>query len=198
MANWTAPPTRREVTIILFSVTLFVLAYNIDASLHLLGFDGSTSLLPFGHQRAAPIGPDGRRLEAFRDGLEDEIVGEWDWDEGRIAGVKAAEETRIKDGGKGKSWGTSRPQGDRYVHGEGLTGKNAIWLQGVGQSAYARGDGLGSTTVNDDFVRWGDDIPQTTLVTHVPGASVLRVGSGRALRVTPCPCVACCRLQHIR
>ena len=31
------PPTRREVTLILFSLTVFILSYNLEASLQLVG-----------------------------------------------------------------------------------------------------------------------------------------------------------------
>ncbi|GLB42016.1 putative protein of unknown function (DUF563) [Lyophyllum shimeji] len=36
-----------------------------------------------------------------------------------------------------------------------------------------RGKLFGTTTVNDEFVRWEDDIPQSKLVRHVPGYSIL-------------------------
>lgn len=35
--SWTAPPTRREVTLLLFSFTIFVLSYNLETSLSLVG-----------------------------------------------------------------------------------------------------------------------------------------------------------------
>ena len=37
LRSWTAPPTRREVTLILFSLTIFVLSYNLETSLNLVG-----------------------------------------------------------------------------------------------------------------------------------------------------------------
>ena len=91
-------------------------------------------------------------------------MGTWDWEEGRIAGIKAVEETRIISGGKESSTG-----GDRYVKGEGLTGKNAMWLQGVSEGKYMRGPNLGDTTVSDGLVHWSD-VPRTKVVFHSPGA----------------------------
>ena len=35
--TWSAPPTRREFTLVLFSLTIFVLSYNLEASLGLVG-----------------------------------------------------------------------------------------------------------------------------------------------------------------
>ena len=35
--HWTAPPTRREVMLMLFSLTVFVLSYNLETSLGLVG-----------------------------------------------------------------------------------------------------------------------------------------------------------------
>ncbi|KAA1472566.1 hypothetical protein DENSPDRAFT_838882 [Dentipellis sp. KUC8613] len=170
MGQWTSPPTRRELSLLVFCVAIFILAYNIDASLRLVGLSAPHATL------SAPIGPDGRRPEAYRDGLEDEIFGEWDWEAGRIAGVKAAEETRIKGAvGKAKGWGSSaKGWEDRYVHGEGLTGRMAMWLQGVGEGRYGQLDAeLGLTSVNDESLKWGENVPRTTVVKHVPGYTIL-------------------------
>ena len=35
--TWAAPPTRRELTLALFALTVFVLSYNLEASLGLVG-----------------------------------------------------------------------------------------------------------------------------------------------------------------
>ena len=35
--HWTAPPTRRELTLLLFSLTIFMLSYNLETSLGLVG-----------------------------------------------------------------------------------------------------------------------------------------------------------------
>lgn len=164
MSGWTSPPTRRELTLILFCVTIFVVAFNASTTLRLVGLDPS-SLISFSSS-PAPIGLDGRRLEGYRDRLENEIFGEWDWEPGRIAGIKDAEKTRLLHG---------RPHNhpDAYLYGEGETGEQAMWLLGVGEGRYINEEGLGSLSVNDEFVRWGEDVPRTELRQHVPGFTIL-------------------------
>ena len=109
MSGWTSPPTRRELTLILFCVTIFIVAFNASTTLRLIGLDPS-SLVSFSPS-PAPIGLDGRRLEGYRDRLENEIFGEWDWEPGKIAGIKDAESTRLLHG---------RPHGhpDAYLYGD--------------------------------------------------------------------------------
>ncbi|KAI9458661.1 hypothetical protein BJY52DRAFT_417653 [Lactarius psammicola] len=164
MTSWTSPPTRRELTLLLFCVTIFIVAYNASTSFRLVGFT-SSSLIPFS-SRPAPIGPDGRRPEGYRDGLEKEIFGEWDWEPGHVAAVKEAESSRVMHG---KAYDNP----DVYLRGEGRSGKQAMWLQGVGEGRYGQGEGLGSTSVNDDLVRWREDVPRTQLRQHVPGFTIL-------------------------
>jgi hypothetical protein len=164
MGNWTSPPTRRELTLLLFCVTVFTVAYNACTSLRLIGID-SSPILPFSSS-PAPIGPDGRRVEGYRDHLENEIFGEWDWEPWHIAGVKEAESARLLHG-------RAHGHPDAYIHGEGLSGEQAMWLQGVGEGRFMLGDGLGSTSVNDEFVHCGEEVPRTELRQHVPGRSKL-------------------------
>lgn len=161
MSGWTSPPTRRELTLLLFCVTIFIVAFNASASLRLIGLD-SSSLIPFSSSRPAPLGLDGRRLEGYRDRLETEIFGDWGWEPGHIAGVKEARSTRLLHG-------RLYDHPDAYLRGEGRSGEQAMWLLGVGEGLYGHGEGLGSTSVNDDFVRWGEDVPRTELKQHVPG-----------------------------
>ena len=156
MSSWTSPPTRRELTLLLFCVTVFIVAYNANTSLRLLGL-GSVS-------RQALIGPDGRRPEGDRDHLENEIFGKWDWDPGHIAAVKEAESARVMHG-------KTYDDPDAYIRGEGLTGEQTMWLQGVAEGHYGQGEGLGSTSVNDGLVRWGEDVPHAELKRHAPGTS---------------------------
>ncbi len=164
MSGWTSPPTRREFTLLLLCVTIFIVAFNASTTLRLIGLDPS-SLISFSSS-PAPIGLDGRRLEGYRDRWENEIFGEWEWEPGRIAAVKDAESTRLLHG---------RPHGhpDAYLRGEGETGEEAMWLVGVREGRYIQGEGLGTTSVNDEFVRWGEDIPRTELRQHAPGTSSL-------------------------
>jgi hypothetical protein len=145
-------------------VTVFIVAFNATTTLRLMGLDlSSLTLLS---SSSAQIGLDGRRLEGYRDRLENEIFGEWEWEPGHIAGVKDAESSRLLHG---------RPHGhpDAYVRGEGKSGEEAMWLLGLGEGRYINGEGLGSTSVNDEFVRWGEDVPRTELRQHAPGTSPL-------------------------
>jgi hypothetical protein len=163
MTDWTSPPTRRELTLLLFCLTVFVVAYNVGTSFRLIGIDTSP-LLPFS-SRPAPIGSDGRRAEGYRDRLENEIFGEWDWDPGHIAGVKEAESARLLHG---KSLGHP----DAYIRGDGRSGEQAMWLQGVGEGRFVLAEGSESTSVNDGFMRWGEEVPRTELRQHIPGTSI--------------------------
>jgi hypothetical protein len=169
MVDWTSPPTRRELTLLLFCVTVFIVGYNVTTSLRLIGIDSSI-ILPFS-SHPAPIGTDGRKIEGHRDPLENEIFGEWDWDHGHIAGVKEAESSRLLNG---------KPYGhpDAYIRGDGQSGEQAMWLQGVGEGRFMLGEGLGSTSVNDEFVRWNEDVPRTEVRQHVPGTSTPTWQSG--------------------
>ena len=161
MASWTSSPTRRELTLFLFCVTIFIVAFNASTSLRLLSLN--SSLIPFS-SRHAPIGSDGRKPEGYRDRLENEIFGEWDWEPGHIAAVKEAESARVMHG-------KPYDHPDAYIHGEGRSGEQAMWLQGVGEGRYGQGEGLGQTSVNDELVHWSEDVPRAQLKQHVPGAS---------------------------
>jgi hypothetical protein len=159
MPGWAAPPTRRELLVLLFSVSIFICAYNADVIFTLFNLS-YRPYSPFAPARPPPIGPDGRKPESYRDALEDEIFGTWDWESGRIAGVETAEMARVKG---------ENEEGEKYIHGEGETGLLALWLQGVGRGEYTTDSRLGSTTVNDEFVRWGENVPRTKVLFHIPG-----------------------------
>jgi hypothetical protein len=165
VAPYLAPPTRREWTVALFGVCVFVLSYNFNSSLHVTGIDhtaraalsktlgrsGAASADDLGSQ----LGTDGRRLPAWRDALEDAIFGKWEWREGAVAD------------------GSGRPpvgEGDRYMEG-------AVWgpqLNGSlkpvaddGEDAMRRG--WATTSTNAGQVYWKAGPPETTLKQHVPG-----------------------------
>ena len=61
--TWAALPTRRELTLALFALTVFVLSYNLEASLGLVGVRpqklSSSYLLSIGE--CAPLHPGARR-----------------------------------------------------------------------------------------------------------------------------------------
>lgn len=149
--RWTSPPTRREVTLVLFSVTVFIVSYNLDTSFRILGLDPLATqgavLNKLGLGGASVLDKDGRRPLGWRDKLEDEIFGDWAWDEGHVAG-DGAERSQSK--GKG-------PYG-------------ALWA-GRSESETLSSRSFGETTADDVIDWWGDKMPVTGLVKHVPGAS---------------------------
>lgn len=149
--SWRTPPNRRELTLILFSLTVFILFYNLDASFRLLGVDPASSqtalLSKFGFKTGI-IGTDGRKPPGWRDKLEGQIFGEWGWEEGQVAG-NGAEREKVKGG-----------EEDKY---------GAIWLgqakTGAGENQAIFGEGV----AGEAFMYWGDNVPTTKVVKHVPG-----------------------------
>ncbi|KAH9919805.1 uncharacterized protein B0H18DRAFT_1026300 [Fomitopsis serialis] len=77
--GWFYPPTRREVTLILFSLTVFVLSYNLEAPCN---YGSYLSAIGLGAQDPG-YDRDGRRPKEWRDDLETMISGEWEWEEGK-------------------------------------------------------------------------------------------------------------------
>ena len=142
--------------LILFSLTVFFFAFNIDNSIRLLGFDPEaahgvvSSTLGFGNSKL--IGTDGRKLAGWRDTLENDVFGPWGWDEGHVAG-DGAERSQLK-------------QTEKY---------GAIWA-GQKETGDLKSKSLGETTVNEGFRRWRDDIPQSKVVRHTAGAFHLSFG----------------------
>ncbi|THV02769.1 hypothetical protein K435DRAFT_652613 [Dendrothele bispora CBS 962.96] len=146
--RWLSSPTRRELTLIIFCLTIFTLAYNVDNSIRFLGFDATQeavlSRLGFG---PIAILKDGRRPSGWRDTLENVIYGAWEWKDGQVAGGE-------DDIGQEKGAG---------VHG-------AIWMSRKEMQSTWSFDG---PSVNDGFLKWSDAIPTTSLVYHRPGHTVL-------------------------
>lgn len=149
--SWRKPPSRRELTLTLFSLIVFILFYNLDASFHLLGIDPTSSQSAlfgkFGF-KSGIIGIDGRKPPGWRDELEGQIFGDWSWEEGQVAG-NGAEREKVK-GGKDDKYG-------------------AIWLgqgkTGSGENQAIFGEGF----AGDAFLSWDSNVPTTKLVKHVPG-----------------------------
>ncbi|KAF8155884.1 hypothetical protein B0H34DRAFT_715231 [Crassisporium funariophilum] len=151
--RWIAPPEKREITLVLLSLTVYFFAYNIESSMQILGIDPVTTqgvvLSRFGLGKTKAIGRDGRKPAGWRDPLETDIFGDWSWDDGHVAGdVKS----------RSQSKGTGR-------HG-------ATWIGPTEVGAIER-KRFGDETVNDALQRWGDDLAQTQLVKHVPGYTIL-------------------------
>lgn len=147
--RWATLPDRREITLLIFCLTVFVFSYNLETSLRLLGLDPVASqgaiLSHLGLTTTSVIAPDGRKPDGWRDKLEDEVFGTWNWDEGHVSG----------DGKGGHQ-------------GKGTGGYGALW---AGEAVIGALDRLmfGGESIRDAVNRWGADIPRATLVKHVPG-----------------------------
>ena len=99
---------------------------------------------------------DGRRPQQWRDKLEDMIVGDWEWREGEVSGVPRGQPLTS---GKGR-YGMIYNFGNSRKVGRSL---NRFEDRGVSLDA--------GVTVKDQFIRWGNEIPQTKFVAHTPGTS---------------------------
>lgn len=151
--RWLAPPDRREITLILFSICTYFLAYNFETSLRLFGIDPVASQGAFfrkiGLGKTKLIGNDGRKPPGWRDALETEIFGDWRWDENHIAGDGEERSQSSGNGRHGATWIGSQAAGDLL------------------------GEVFGNITVDQALQVWGEDIPQTMVVKHVPGKELL-------------------------
>lgn len=166
--NWASPPTRREISLVLFAFTLFVLTYNLETSLRVVGVStklntGYLSTLGFGSKDPG-LDPDGRRPAEWRDDLEKIIVGDWDWREGEIASVEHAQESLVLQ-----------------ELGEAVEASTYIYKAGAGKTASrsatkeAIGVGLNKgVTLGGGLLWWGEkgkNIPDSRALVHVPGMS---------------------------
>ncbi|RPD75648.1 hypothetical protein L226DRAFT_534559 [Lentinus tigrinus ALCF2SS1-7] len=160
--SWTAPPTRREVTLLLFSLTIFVLSYNLETSLGLVGVRpqklSSTYFSSIGIGTKDPgFDADGRRPKQWRDELEDKIVGDWEWREGEVSGSARSGSAPRGIGRYGLIYNFENSRKARRSAEKGD--------RGVSLST--------GVTVKDQFVKWGKEVPQTTVVAHTPGFTIL-------------------------
>ena len=114
--RWLAPPDRREITLIIFSICTYFLAYNFETSLRLFGIDPVASQGAFfrkiGLGKTKLIGNDGRKPPGWRDALETEIFGDWRWDENHIAGDGEERSQSSGNGRHGATWIGSKAAGD--------------------------------------------------------------------------------------
>ncbi|KAI0828641.1 hypothetical protein BC628DRAFT_83933 [Trametes gibbosa] len=160
--SWTAPPTRREITLLLFSLTIFVLSYNLEASLGIVGVHPqkltSSYLASLGLGSKDPgFDSDGRRPKEWRDELENIIAGDWEWREGEVSGVAR---------GSSSTSGLGRT-GMIYNFGGTKKVSRSSQLEDKGVSINA------GVTVKDQFVKWAKDVPETSVVAHTPGYTIL-------------------------
>ncbi|KAI0701364.1 hypothetical protein BC835DRAFT_1323799 [Cytidiella melzeri] len=159
--SWLSPPTRREATLVIFSLTVFVLSYNLETSLRLVGV--SPTKISSSYLGAVLKDPgfeyDGRRPQAWRDDLENIIAGEWVWEDGEIAGVSR--------GSLGVDIGAGTSQRTIYN-----VGKKRM----ASRSAVQRDPGIGLSvgiSIDDQHMFLRDDIPETRTVAHIPGYTIL-------------------------
>ncbi|KII87619.1 hypothetical protein PLICRDRAFT_176414 [Plicaturopsis crispa FD-325 SS-3] len=150
--RWTAPPTRREVTLVFFALTTFILSYNIEFSLRLIGLEGGGISSRLWRGRGGAIDKDGRKPRPWRDRLETEIFGDWRWDEGHVAGD--GEERQQAKGS------------DRY---------GAMWSGKIVTKETTEREQVvfGGTRVHDGMVELEGGVPETHLVKHIPGYTIL-------------------------
>ena len=86
--RWLALPERREIALVLISLIVYFVAYNFEMSVEFLGIDPvKTHRVVFGGLgfKKTLIGKDGRKPPGWRDALEMDVYGGWDWDEGYTA-----------------------------------------------------------------------------------------------------------------
>ncbi|KAG2156820.1 uncharacterized protein EDB93DRAFT_1247012 [Suillus bovinus] len=125
--------SRREITLVLFSVMIFLVFYNFDATSDIF----SNPNLP------------GISSNPTVDGsLDMDIYGDWVSDDRRISSVHKQQE---KEGAS---------EGD-------------VWLKTERVSEAQKQVIFGNIGVNDGFMRWGEDIPETRIVKHVAGFSIM-------------------------
>ncbi|KAF8348685.1 hypothetical protein F5887DRAFT_1249702 [Amanita rubescens] len=151
--TWFSLPDRRELTLILFSLTVYLISYNIDTSLTLLGLNPSATegalLTRLGLGETKYIDNDGRKPEGWRDALEEQAYGKWTWDTGHVAG-DGSERSQPKGMGRhGAMWVSKR-------------------MPGATTSSF-----LGLSTVDQALLWWHNDVPVSKLVKHAPGYTIM-------------------------
>ena len=90
-------PERREIALVFISLIVYFIAYNFEMSVEFLGIDPvKTHRMVFGGLGLKTlIGKDGRKPPGWRDALEMDVYGDWNWDEGYTAS-----ESQLKVNGK--------------------------------------------------------------------------------------------------
>ncbi|OCH86765.1 hypothetical protein OBBRIDRAFT_737399 [Obba rivulosa] len=153
--SWLSPPTRRELTLLLFSLTVFVLSYNLETSLQLVGVPPaklrSSYLATIGLGTRDPgLEPDGRRPKQWRDPLEDIIFGQWEWKEGQVAGVERGQVDVSPVGAAIYNAGSRGGSRSAARDDQGVSLKSGV-------------------TPKEQLLRWENGPPETKAVMHVPG-----------------------------
>lgn len=124
--GWLYPPTRREVTLILFSLTVFILSYNLEASLQLVGVKpaklSGSYLSAIGECRFRYIGRVSgfaARVSLFHHLFSEPVCDHFQGSEGTIPGMTEMEEDQ-RNGET--SWKTSLP-----ASGSGRRARQPEW-----------------------------------------------------------------------
>jgi hypothetical protein len=159
--RWLSPPDKRELILVLFSLTVFLLAYNLEYehtlrslgwhlnpedSSALIGYYGSYfGLSPKGGD-IAYVADDGRKRPPWRDKWEESIFGKWPWFEGHIA-----EDDKGGKPGRGKHGGMW--SGQKEISSEENLG-TALWEDRMAEGF---------------SIWWEEDMPHTRVLKHVPG-----------------------------
>ena len=138
--RWIAPLERREVALVFVSLAVYFLAYNFEMSVEFLGIDPvATHRVVFGGFGLGEtvIGKDGRKPPGWRDTLEADVYGEWNWDEGHIA-FDPMQKLQLKESGKShdeltvndalQRWGKDIPQTQLLKHAPGLSSSQNLNL----------------------------------------------------------------------
>jgi hypothetical protein len=151
--QWTAPPTRRELTLVFFSLTIFIFAYNLESTLALLGLSGLSSRVSLTSRvwlqnGGGVLDRDGRRPAPWRDDLENKIFGEWKWDPNQVSGDGHERAQDIGSNRYGAAW----------------TGR---------KFTIADWEVFGSVHADQNVVEVGDRIIETTVRDSVPGKSAV-------------------------
>lgn len=153
LMRWTAPPDRREIAFILLCLGAYLISYNIEITLQTLGIDAAAtkgavlSRLGVG---SSVIGEGGLKPVGWRDKLEKEIFGNWEWLPGQVVESEAEISQRKGSGRHGAQWVA-------HTDIEDIAG-----LQNP----------FGDSTVDNVLQHWGDHIPQTQVINHASGAVV--------------------------
>ena len=141
--RWLALPEKREIALVLISLIVYFVAYNFEMSVEFLGIDPvTTHRVVFGGLGLKTlIGKDGRKPPGWRDALEMDVYGDWDWDEGYTAS-----DSQQKVGGKYPTSVERKATGE----GGGLTVNDALqrWERDIPQTQLLK-HAPGSYSVQD-------------------------------------------------